>query len=120
VVILYIIGAIVGLIILLWIVAPIYTYVKSPPLRPKEEGFKYVHIDYDGSVRELYPEEVEYLSQKFHGADGGRPYIKNSYEERTPDEKISGYILRRRVPKEIIIIKRDRNTTFPDSLAFVH
>ena len=107
-VIIYIIGAIVGLIILLWIKAPIYAYLKWPPLRPKEDGFKYVHIDYDGSVRELYPEEVEHLSQKYHGADGGRPYIKNSYEQKTSDGKLSGYILRRRVPKDIHIIKRDR------------
>lgn len=107
-VILYIIGAILGLIVLLWIVAAIYTYFKWPPLRPKEDGFKYVHVDYDGSVRELYPEEVEHLSQKYDGADGSRPYIKNSYEQKTPDGKISGYILRRRVPKDMTIIKRDR------------
>jgi len=104
----YIIGTIAGLIILLWIIAPVYTYLKWPPLRPKEKGFKYVHTDFDGSVRELYPEEVEHLSQKYHGADGGRPYIKDSYEQKTPDGKMSGYILRRRVPKDIPIIKRDR------------
>ena len=104
----YVIGAIVGLIILLWIVAPIYTYLKWPPLRPKEEGIKYVAVDYDGSVRELYPEEVEHLCQKYHDSDGARPYIKNSYGQKTPDGKISGYILRRRVPKDIPIIKRER------------
>jgi hypothetical protein len=107
-VILYILGGIIGLIIFLWIVAPIYSYFKWPPLRPREEGFKYVAVEYDGSVRELYLEEVEHLSQKYHGADGSRPYIKNSYEEKAPNGRIDGYILRRRVPKDITIIKRDR------------
>ena len=100
IVIIYIIGGIVGLIILLWVGMYIYAYFKWPPLRPKEDGFKYVHVDHDGSVRELYPEEVEYLSQKFHPADGGRPYVKNAYEEKTPDGRISGFILRRRVPEK--------------------
>jgi hypothetical protein len=108
IVILYILGGIVGLIILLWIIAPIYSYFKWPPLRPKEDGCKYVVVEYDGSVRELYPEEVEQLSQEYHGADGSRPYIKNSYKEKAPNGNITGYILRRRVPKNITIIKRDR------------
>ncbi|MFT4019630.1 MAG: hypothetical protein QM668_21885 [Agriterribacter sp.] len=106
--IIYIIGGIIGLILVIVAGLHLYSFFAYPPLRPKEEGFKYVHVDYDGSVRELYPEEVEYLSQKFDGADGGRPYIKYKYEQRTPDGKLDGYMPRRRVPKDIPIIRRDR------------
>jgi hypothetical protein len=108
IVVLYILGGIVGLIILLWIIALIYSYFKWPLLRLKQDSFKYVAVEYDGSVRELYPEEVEHLSQNYHGADGSRPYIKNSYDEKAPNGNIAGYILRRRVPKDITMIKRDR------------
>jgi hypothetical protein len=73
------------------------------PLRKKEPGFEYVCVDDDGSVRELDQEEVEYLSTKFAGADGARPYIKTSYGQLTPDKKIGGYIPRRRVPRHIQI-----------------
>lgn len=104
----YIIGGIVVLYILLITGAYVYTLFKYPPLRPKESGFKYVAVDYDGSVRELYPEELEQVNRKYNGADSGRPYIKNSYEEKAGNGSISGYILRRRVPKEITIIKINR------------
>ncbi|MDQ8005204.1 MAG: hypothetical protein REI64_10425 [Pedobacter sp.] len=73
------------------------------PLRKKEPGFEYVHVDEDGSVRELDKDEIEYLSTEFEPADGGRPYIKNRYSQLTPDKKICGYILRRRVPRHLEI-----------------
>lgn len=104
----YIIISLIGLVIIFIVGMRLYSYFAFPPLRPKEDGFEYVAVDYDGSVRELYPEEIEYLNQRFQGADGGRPYIKDKYEKRTPDGKIDGYIRRRRIPKEIPIIKKDR------------
>jgi hypothetical protein len=74
------------------------------PLREKENGFKYVFVEEDGCVRELDQEEVKYLSEIFAPNDGARPYIKTRYSERTPDGKISGFILRRRIPKQIKIL----------------
>lgn len=73
------------------------------PLRPKESGFEYVYVNEDGTVSELKEEDVEYLKTDFSPADGARPYIKNHYKELTPDRKISGFILRNRVPKKIEI-----------------
>ena len=104
----YIIGSIIGLTIIVILGINIYSYFKYPPLRKKEEGFKYVYVEDEGSVREVYKDEEDYLNQKFEGADGSRPYIKNKYDQKTPDGKISGYILRRRVPQNIRIINRDR------------
>ncbi len=98
---------IILIVILIIVVIVILTiYIKYlRPLRPKESGFEYVHIELNGTVRELDNEEIEYLNTEFSPADGARPYIKTSYEDLTPDGKIWGYINRRRVPKNIIIEK---------------
>lgn len=73
------------------------------PLRPEELGFEYVYVNEDGTVSELNEEDVEYLKTEFSPADGARPYIKSFYKQLTPDKKISGFILRKRVPKRIDI-----------------
>lgn len=105
VVVLFIIGSIIGIIILI----SIYLYLRyAIPLRPKEEGFKYVYIENDGAVRELYDDEIEYMSETFDPRDSGRPYIKNRYKSLGFSNEISGMIARRRVPKEIIIKKVDQ------------
>ena len=64
-------------------------------------GFEYVYVEDDGNARELNAEEREYLSTKFEGGDGARPYIKLRYESLTPDGRLSGYLRRRRLPKSI-------------------
>ena len=76
------------------------------PIRKGEEGFKYVYVEDDGSVRELLREEQRYLEEEFEPADGARPYVKWRYKSKTPDGKIGGYIARNRVPKKIEIIKK--------------
>lgn len=73
------------------------------PLRPAELGFEYVYVNEDGTVSELNEEDVEYLKAEFSPSDGARPYIKSFYKQLTPDKKISGFILRKRVPKRIQI-----------------
>ena len=77
--------------------------VANRPKRPNDGGFEYVWVDDDGSARELTPNEREYLSTEFHGADSGRPYIKLWYERRTPDNRLSGYLRRRQLPARIPI-----------------
>ena len=77
---------------------------KWGPRRPQGPGFKFVYVNHDGSVRELSPEEQAYLSEEFHGSDGGRPYIKWSYESRDGWGSQSGFIERRGVPARIEIL----------------
>lgn len=82
----------------------IILYLKNEfPLRPKEDGFEFVHVELDGSVRELDEDEKKYLQEEFHPNDGARPYIKTSYEQLTPDNKMWGFIKRKRVPRRIKI-----------------
>jgi hypothetical protein len=64
-------------------------------------GYKYIKVNDDGTARELTSEERKYLEEKFHPADGGRPYIKFGYEMRTPVGKLGGFLKRRHLPPNI-------------------
>jgi hypothetical protein len=70
--------------------------------KEKNNLFKYIYVELDGNVRELNSDEKEYLSEDFHPNDGARPYIKNSYYQLTPDNKINGFLERNKLPKDII------------------
>ena len=86
-----------------------YYFLKNfIPLRPKEDGFEYVYIEEDGHARELYNDEIEYLNTTYLPNDGGRPYIKRSYYEKSPDKKISGFIKRNRIPRKFEIHQIDK------------
>lgn len=69
----------------------------------RDGPFPYVHVEKDGSVRELYEDEKEYLLEEFSPMDSGRPYIKYSYRQLTPDKKIHGFLRRRDVPRKMTI-----------------
>lgn len=77
------------------------------PLETKKDEFEYVYVENDGTVRELDNEEIEYLQTEFEPTDGARPYVKSSYSQLTPDNKILGFIHRKKVPKDIEIINTD-------------
>ena len=64
---------------------------------------EFVYVNQDGSVRELSPDEREYLSQDFHPGDGGRPYIKTSYESQDGWGSISGFLPRKRIPRQVMV-----------------
>lgn len=81
------------------------------PMRFSFKGFKYVHVENDGSVRELDKEEQDYLQEEFHPNDGARPYIKVNYWQRTPDKKLDGFLKRSRVPWWIKIEENAGRTT---------
>jgi len=59
---------------------------------------QYMYVEDDGSARELAPAELEHLNTEFDGADGNRPYIKRRYSSLTPDHRMRGYLLRRKLP----------------------
>ncbi|NUO61945.1 MAG: hypothetical protein HOQ11_07000 [Gemmatimonadaceae bacterium] len=55
---------------------------------------RYVWVEDDGDVRELTPEECEYLATPFEFPDSGRPYIKERLGSRTPDGRLRGFLER--------------------------
>jgi hypothetical protein len=63
------------------------------------EPCPYVYINADGSARELHRSEREYLEIPFHGADGGRPYVKWRYLQKNGWGEIKGFLRRTKVPK---------------------
>ncbi|MDM7999035.1 MAG: hypothetical protein QUS33_03295 [Dehalococcoidia bacterium] len=67
------------------------------------EGFKFVYVNQDGSVRELSPNEQVYLSQEFHPADGARPFVKSSYRSLDGWGSMSGFLPRKKVPSDVRI-----------------
>lgn len=68
------------------------------PMRLASNGFKYVHVENDGSVRDFDKQEQGYLNEEFHPNDGARPYIKSNYWQKTPDKRLHGFLKRNRVP----------------------
>lgn len=97
--------------ILIFVLAPVLVagflfYLKFAPKRKKEKGFEFVYVEKDGSVREVYHSEVEYLNRPFYPGTEGRPFVKKSFDELNPKGNISGFILRSRVPKKIFISKK--------------
>lgn len=80
--------------------------------RVQDRRFSFVYVNQDGSVREVSPEERGYLSEKFSGGDGGRPYIKPSFESRDGWGSLSGFMARRHVPSgtRILPVHQDYDT----------
>ena len=65
--------------------------------------FPYIFVEDDGSARELDATERAYLREEFHPADGGRPYVKNGYGDRTPDGRIGGFLRRDRLSARVVV-----------------
>jgi hypothetical protein len=63
----------------------------------------FIFIESDGSARELMPDEIEYLNTEFDPGDGARPYIKSRYKEKNGHGNLSGFLLRKLVPKRVRI-----------------
>ena len=62
---------------------------------------RFIYVNEDGSARALTPDERDYLNTKFYPTDGNRPYVKSRYDQRTPDGRISGFLLKKRLPRRI-------------------
>lgn len=75
----------------------------SAGVRPMKSVEDFVYVNQDGSVRELAPDEREYLSESFHPGDGGRPYIKGSHGALDGWGSLSGFLPRKMVPGHMAI-----------------
>lgn len=64
---------------------------------------EFVYVNQDGSVRELSRDERDYLAQDFHPGDGGRPYIKASFDSQDGWGSVSGFLSREQVPTHVEI-----------------
>ncbi|KFN43037.1 hypothetical protein N789_10775 [Arenimonas oryziterrae DSM 21050 = YC6267] len=64
---------------------------------------EFVYVNQDGSVRELTPDERQYLAEDFEPGDGARPYIKCFFSSRNGWGSLSGFLPRKRVPRKHLI-----------------
>ena len=84
--------------------AEIARYMKAPKSPVIENGSQVlVRVEYDGSVRELTDSEKEMVDTAYHPADGGRPYIKSSYDEKNHLGFMTGFLQRKDLPAGITI-----------------
>lgn len=60
--------------------------------------FPYVYVTNEGAVHELDEDDRLYLQERFHPGDGGRPYIKQSFESKDGWGEIGGMCARRHIP----------------------
>jgi hypothetical protein len=65
------------------------------------KAFEFVYVNQDGTARELSLDERDYVSDRFHPGDSGRPYIKSSYRSRDGWGSLSGFLPRRKLPSSI-------------------
>ena len=66
-------------------------------------GRRFVFVEENGTARLLAPDEVAYLNTEFHPNDGARPYIKSNYAARTSDGRISGFLLKTKLPRHVVV-----------------
>lgn len=60
--------------------------------------YPYVYVNADGTARELHPGERNFLETPFHPADGGRPYVKDSYSQKNGWGEVAGFLRRSKLP----------------------
>lgn len=70
---------------------------------PEKFGFPFVYIEENGDARELDDDEKNYLNTIYETFDSGRPYTKPYYNSISNDGKRSGYLLREKLPLDIIV-----------------
>ena len=68
--------------------------------KPSEE---LILVEYDGTAYELTEDDKAYVDAEFAGADSGRPYIKDEYDERNGWGLLNGYLPRSKLPKGISV-----------------
>jgi hypothetical protein len=76
--------------------------VNPPKMAAVPNADALVHVNEDGSVRELTEAERTYVATEFSPLDGARPYIKSRYSDRTA-WGIQGYLPRAEVPDGVSI-----------------
>jgi len=75
---------------------PTYAIVDRRPA--PGEPYPYIHVNVDGTVRELHASEQKHLETRFHPVDGARPYVKRKYSQKNGWGEIAGFMKRTKVP----------------------
>lgn len=74
------------------------TYVVVSATDALKRPYPFVHVDADGSVRELHDAERGYLETAFSPFDGALPYVESNYQDKNGWGSIEGFCPRSAVP----------------------
>ena len=99
----YLILGIIGLLLLAIAVYFIWFNWQTRPRRLKEDGYRYIFVEDDGSAREITINERHFFEIELSPFDGSRPYVKIRYESLNGYGGLSGFLPRRQLPKGIPI-----------------
>jgi len=80
-----------------------YRFSVVSPEEAAAAVYPYVHVNEDGSARELHASEREYLETPFMPNDSARPYVKSSYRSRSGWFGISGFCRRSDLPSGMAV-----------------
>lgn len=105
-------GLIVGLAVIVWLARRAQPTLQRPADRRRavvsgEDAtaalYPYVFVSDRGSVRELHASEKQLLETPFHPLDAGRPYVKQSYDQKNARGGLCGYCRRSEIPRRLAI-----------------
>jgi hypothetical protein len=80
------------------------TFVVVSQQAAKQTPYPYVHVNDDGTVRELHPAERNLLETPFLPGDGGRPAVKTSFTSRNGWGSLRGFCRRMDLPSGIEVL----------------
>ena len=77
-----------------------------------DDAFPFVHVNHDGTVREVTDSEQAFLTTTFAPDDGARPYVKAAMEDRDGQGQVSGFMARANLPPGTPVrsVKRRQDT----------
>jgi hypothetical protein len=86
--------------------------------------YPYIFVNHDGTVRELHASERQYLEQAFMPADGGRPYVKSTFDACDGCGSVKGFLHRSKIPDGLSVAPAPANNPNPpmskaDQIAFL-
>ena len=80
----------------------LWRLIEFPIRRGRESVFDYVYVDDQGRARELDDDEKEFVTCTII-PDETNLYIKPEYQSRRSDGRLSGYLRRRQLPRNVSV-----------------
>jgi hypothetical protein len=81
-------------------------------------------VNHDGTCRELHASERQFLEQPFIPTDGGRPYVKMTFDARDGWGSIKGFLHRSKILDDLFVAPAPADNPNPpmrkeDQIAFL-
>jgi hypothetical protein len=89
-----------------------------------QDPYPYAFVNDNGTTRELHAAERAYLERPFIPFDGGRPYVKSTFDARDGGGSVKGFLRRSNLPVGLFVAPPPANNPDPpmnkaDQIAFM-